>query len=372
VSAVDSTTNAYAARLAEYSTVSTELALLSDRRLGDLLDEVPPIRSGIGGDNFVLAVGGTRVFVKMIPLTDTELLPENRLSTANLWDLPVYFQYGIGSSGFGVWREVAAHVMTTSWVLSAQHEGFPLMYHWRVLPDSAPSLPEELQDIDGMVERWGGAEAVRERIEAVGAASASVVLFLEHLPWNVDEWLPGQLAEGGDTAESACLMVERDLAEGVLFMNDNGLLHFDAHFGNVLTDGRRLYFADFGLALSSQFELSAAETAFFTDHLTYDRDYTVTFLVNWLVTALYGYERAERDAFVRACAEGRKPEGIPKSAAAIIERHAPLAVVMGGFYEDLQHKSRKTPYPVKEIQRVAAHSAANACPRVPMVCSTWW
>ncbi|WP_297549757.1 hypothetical protein [Amycolatopsis sp.] len=36
---MDSTTNAYAARLAEYSTVSTELALLSDRRLGDLLDE---------------------------------------------------------------------------------------------------------------------------------------------------------------------------------------------------------------------------------------------------------------------------------------------------------------------------------------------
>ncbi|MFF2503082.1 hypothetical protein ACFVTY_06840 [Streptomyces sp. NPDC058067] len=49
-------------------------------------------------------------------------------------------------------------------------------------------------------------------------------------------------------------------------MNSRGLLHFDAHFQNILTDGRRLYFADFGLALSSRFDLSPSEAGFFERH----------------------------------------------------------------------------------------------------------
>ena len=42
--------------------------------------------------------------------------------------------------------------------------------------------------------------------------------------------------------------VERNLRAGVAFMTSHGLHHFDAHFKNVLTDGHRLYFTDFGLA----------------------------------------------------------------------------------------------------------------------------
>ncbi|MFI7135214.1 hypothetical protein ACIBQ1_56840 [Nonomuraea sp. NPDC050153] len=34
-------------------------------------------------------------------------------------------------------------------------------------------------------------------------------------------------------------------------MNSRGLLHFDAHFENILTGGQRLYFADYGLAVSA-------------------------------------------------------------------------------------------------------------------------
>jgi thiamine kinase-like enzyme len=39
-----------------------------------------------------------------------------------------------------------------------------------------------------------------------------------------------------------------------LFVNACGLLHFDAHLGNILTDDKRLYFADYDLAISSRFE----------------------------------------------------------------------------------------------------------------------
>jgi hypothetical protein len=48
-----------------------------------------------------------------------------------------------------------------------------------VLPDSAPSLPEELADVERAVAYWGGGSEVRHRIEALQQSSASVALFLE-------------------------------------------------------------------------------------------------------------------------------------------------------------------------------------------------
>ncbi|MFF5205999.1 hypothetical protein [Streptosporangium sp. NPDC000396] len=71
----------------------------------------------------------------------------------------------------------------------------------------------------------------------------------QYIPQDVSRWLAAQSALGGDAVGSACCLLERELAAGISFMNANGLLHFDAHFGNILTDGSRLYFADFGQVL---------------------------------------------------------------------------------------------------------------------------
>jgi hypothetical protein len=339
------------ARLTAHGAVSTSLALCSDRALGELVDAAAPIGSGIGGKSALLEVAGTPVFVKRVPLTDPERQPENVRSTANLFALPVFCHYGIGGPGFGAWRELAVHTMTTNWVLAGEYEGFPLMYHWRVLPDSAP-LPEELADVEQAVAYWGGGSEVRRRVEALQQSSASVALFLEYIPQNLHEWLSVQVGAGDDAAERACDIVERDLEAGTSFMNTRGLLHFDAHFENILTDGRRLFFADYGLAISSRFELSREEIGFFDRHRTYDRCYTVTYLVNWLVTALHGYRREDRDALVRAYAKDKRPIGVPEAAAVILARHAPLAAVMSDFNRKLQHESRETPYPLEEIRRV--------------------
>ena len=93
-----------AERLTTYSAISTELALLSDRRLSDLLEKAVPLGISICGATSLLKIDGRSVFVKKIRLTNIEKQPENRMSTANLFDLPTYFQYGIGSQGFGAWR----------------------------------------------------------------------------------------------------------------------------------------------------------------------------------------------------------------------------------------------------------------------------
>lgn len=120
------------ARLAAHGAVSTSLALCSDRRLHELVDAATPIGSGVGGKTVLLEVDGIPVFVKQLRLTDLERRPENVHSTANLFGVPSFCQYGIGTvcgPQFGAWRELAVHTMTTNWVIAGAYEGFPLTYH---------------------------------------------------------------------------------------------------------------------------------------------------------------------------------------------------------------------------------------------------
>ncbi|MFC1436154.1 protein kinase family protein [Streptacidiphilus sp. N1-3] len=344
------------ARLGAHRAVSTALALCSDLELRDLVDAAEPVGSGIGGTSARLDIDGTPVFVKRLPLSDLERQPENVRSTTNLFGLPNFSHYGvgvIGGPGFGARRELAVHTMTTNWVLAQDYEGFPLMYHWRVLPHPDQSLPEKLADVEKAVAYWGGGPEVRSRIEAVRDSTASIALFLEYIPQNLHDWFGAQVKAGGEAAEKACAMVVSELQAGTSFMNARGLLHFDAHFQNILTDGERLFFADYGLAISSRFDLSKEEAEFFAAHQAYDRCYSVTHLVIWLATALYGYRGEERRAFVRACAQGERPKRIPPQVAAILTRHAPLAEVMTDFYHTFQLESRQTQYPREEIRRIS-------------------
>ncbi|MGF0173534.1 protein kinase family protein [Streptomyces sp. Marseille-Q5077] len=336
------------ARLTAHTDIGTSPALLSDHELADLVAEGTPLGTGIGGRSTLIEVDGRGVFVKRIPLTDVELRPGNARSTANVLGLPAYFHYGIGSPGFGAWRELAVHTMTTNWVLADRFPGFPLTHHWRILPQPPQPLPAELADVERAVAYWGGCPQVRERIEGLRTATASLALFLEYIPHTLHDWLDARLRT--DEADTACASVERELTATTDFLREGRLLHFDAHFQNILTDGRRLYLADYGLALSARFRLTPQERDFFERHRHYDSVYTAFHFVNWLATALYGHDRDDRETFVRACSEGLRPQGIPPVAAGIIERYAPLAVVMGDFARRLQNENRLTPYPYEALE----------------------
>lgn len=352
----------HSTRLTPHTDIATSLSLLSDHELAELVESGTPLGTGMGGRAALVEVDGTRVFVKRVPLTDLERRPENVRSTANLFDAPPYFHYGIGSPGLGAWRELAVHTMTTNWVLADHFPGFPLMHHWRVLPDVPQPLPSQLADVERAVAYWGGSEAVRERIEGLRTASVYLTLFLEYVPHTLHDWLDAQLRT--DDADAACVLVERQLAEITDFLADRQLLHFDAHFQNILTDGRQLYLADYGLALSARFRLTPQERVFFDRHRHYDRDYTIRHLVIWLVTALYGHRGPERDAFIRAIADGAQPEGdIPRAAADIITRHAGWTTVMDDFARRLQEESRLTPYPDEALRAAAAQGAGMPASR---------
>ncbi|MFJ7949735.1 protein kinase family protein [Streptomyces sp. NPDC096354] len=341
----------HVARLATYGSVSTHLSLLSDHRLGEVVAAATPLGSGIGGRSAELEVGGTRVFVKRVPLTDIEMRPENLRSTANHFGLPMFYQYGAGSAGFGAWRELAVHTMTTNWVLGNEYDGFPLMYHWRVLPDSPPQgFADDFGGIDGAVAHWEGSAAVRGRLEALGRSSFSLVLFLEHVPFTLAMWLGEQRKAPPEGEGGLAHAWAEEVLTGAAFMSSRGLVHFDAHFDNVLTDGRFLYFADFGLALSSGFELSREEGEFLTAHLTYDSCYVANHMLrHHLPDGVRG--KVEHEVFLRNWIAGERSEGAPPAIAAIIDRHARSAVVLDGFHRRLLAVSKRTSYPAADIER---------------------
>ena len=350
------------ARVVRFGDTCTALALLNDRQLGRLVAAAPAVGSGVGGKSALLEIAGVPVFVKRIPLTDLERDPDNVMSTANLFAVPAFCHYGVavvGSPGFGAWREVASNTMTTNWVLAGLSEAFPLMYHWRVLPEAIPP-PQEHADIERVVAYWGGSAAVRRRLDALNQASASVVLFLEYLPHRLDTWLTSQLAAGPDAVAAACAMVERSLRADVAFMNANGLLHFDAHFRNILSDGHRVYLADFGLASSPRFDLSDDERDFLARNASHDACYAVRELLNWMVANIVGIADPaaggprERYDYLRRCAAGCRPAGVPEPVAELISRHAPAVAIMNDFYWNFFGVSRETPYPGQEIAHAMA------------------
>ncbi|MBA3660931.1 MAG: protein kinase family protein [Gammaproteobacteria bacterium] len=334
-------------RVSTHTSLATELALQSDQALAALLNEATPIGTSIGGTSALIEVHGRKIFVKKIRLTDRERHPQNIMSTRNIFALPLYYQYGIGSTGFGVWRELTTHLMTTHWVLTGECQNFPILYHWRILPEMIhkPTITE-LEKLEQDVKYWQDSQAVRARLEANLRGSANVVLFLEYIPQNLYQWLGNQLLQGEAVVESACKMVEDHLKETTAFMNSKGLLHFDAHFHNILTDGNRLYFTDFGLALSSEFELSEEEIIFFNHHVNYDRCSTATNFLHCLITHYFGPDKWP--AALEEYKEGNS-KVLPPSVLSIINRYASVALLMDKFYRSLQ-KNKQTPYPNKELE----------------------
>ena len=317
-----------AARRARHQRLSALLASYSDIELAALVDTGRANSVGVGGGSAILDVDGVSVFVKRIPLTDRELAHPG--STANLFDLPMFCQYGVASPGFNAWRELSANLVVTDAVLAGETQSFPMLYHWRVLPGRSPVAAEHA-DIDTVVAALGGCRAVRARLEALAAASCSLVLFGEYIPHPIPDWLRENPAGKAAT-------VERQFSRIVMFLRGRELLHMDGHFGNMRTDGERIYLSDFGLATSPHFDLSATERDFAERHATHDAGYAAMRLVNWLVTDVCGVPvpnsggPVARNEYVLRCAAGHIPDDVPPVVADILTRHAPAAARMNAFY----------------------------------------
>ncbi|GAA2158526.1 hypothetical protein GCM10009760_61630 [Kitasatospora kazusensis] len=302
-------------RISVHGTVSQALAEFSDAELCALVTAAKPL--GRIGKMSLTELAGHTVFIKRIPLTELEQLPENVGSTANLQGLPLHSHYGIGSDGLGAWRESALHDQTTAWVLNGEHDGFPLTFHTRVLPISA--LP-------------------RSEI-AAHPRQADIVVFLENVPLTLADWMRRQAAAGSPTLDRAITSAAAALEAGVAFMGSRGLVHFDTHRANILTDGTHFYIKNYSQALSRDFTLTDEERDFHRAHADYDWMLTFSELVNVVGDSL---------------------QGLGDEALAVIQRYAPVAARAKAFFDGLANGPEAPPFPTKEIStlREDAESAS--------------
>jgi hypothetical protein len=347
-----------AKRGSTWSRVHARLTDLDDAELAALLRTASEVGTGIGGRSLRLVVDGTTVFVKAVSLTVAEAHPDNLRSTANLFGLPTYCQYNVGSPGINAWRELEALERTTSWVLEGDAAGFPLLYHWRLVPGEPPPPEPEHADPDEAVAYWHGAEGVARRLAAIRASTTALLLFLEYQPHRLDTWLRDRLAAGGVAAVEAIEMVDHTLLAPVLWMNHHEMFHFDSHFANLLTDGDQVLITDFGLATAHDFALDDGERCFLDQHRLHDPAYTATKFVNLLVTELTDITDARsRDAYIVEHASGRGPGGLPPAAEAIVRRYAPVAEIINSVYWTLFTKRRDIDFPSAELERASNRAA---------------
>lgn len=167
-------------------------------------------------------------------------------------------------------------------------------------------------------------------------------------------WLEEQAALGGDAADAAISMAEAGLLVAVDELQSAGVLHFDAHLDNMLTDGVRVYLTDFGLATSPSFQLSDLEELFIAANATHDRCHALTRLVDWIVTALTDTPDWEtRDERIERISDGDHSdlEHISPAAAAVVERHGTVAAIVNTFYRRLRFDDRHASYPTDALEQ---------------------
>jgi len=322
-------------RRREHDRLAAHFAALDDDALAAVLAPTQVWRiNGLGNQSGLIEVDGVRVFVKTIALTAPERDAEG--STANHFGLPLFYQYGVGSAGFGAWRELKAQQRASAWVLSGECPHFPLLYHWRVLPRATHPLSDELRArIQRGVDHWEKSEAVRARLEAIAAAPAQIVLIIEPAPANLRQWL--QAAGPMDAGlEAAILRVYDQWRSAAAFMNARGMLHFDLNPDNVLTDGEQLFVTDFGLTLCSDFDLAPAERGFFETHRGYDRAYVDGTFVRWLTDEI------------------EPPPALTQGLRALVDRCTPVGAIFRAFLRTLNDETKTTPYPAEALEAAIA------------------
>jgi hypothetical protein len=265
-----------------YFEVSSQLSQIDNARLGGMFDNSEP--HGSWGKHQVMDVGGSKVFVKRVPVTQIEY--ENMFSTRNMYELPAFYNYGYGSVGLGVWRELVMHIKTTNWVLAGEIATFPLMYHYRIVPFDGVRADMDAEQHARYVAYWGVDDNIGRYMLDRARAEYELVLFLEYVPHDAATWLLNNPPGMSDVIE--------DMEATVAFLRKKGIIHFDAHFLNILTDGKQAYLTDFGLVLDRHFDLTSAEKQFYRQNTNYDYGLLLWNLGAHVVSMYHYMPEAER------------------------------------------------------------------------------
>lgn len=355
-------------RRQRYSQLSSRLAELDNVQLSSLLSPESSPAGSDWGSSQTLRLGTEKLFVKRIPVSTRELAEP--FSTRNLYDLPDYYHYGVGSAGFGVYRELLTHIKTSNWVLSDEISTFPLLYHYRIVPIQPSGKPPDIAAQQRMVASWNGHPGIASYLHDRSHASHELLLFLEYFPQTLKDWL----IQHPDQVERALASLHRTID----FLHQHGILHLDTHFLNVLTDGEHFYLSDFGLALDKRFTLDDSEKRFYSRHKHYDYGkslWSLTFVLRAAYAACspagkrklqnrYGISpdlhAFHASSVLMAHLEDIHTQNLIKLDKSYVEcllRYRSVISLMQGFYIEMHGNDAKdTPFHAARLQRLISNT----------------
>ena len=309
------------------------------------LDSNAHCTKGIGGETGVLQIENNQVFYKKIALTSVELESNNRFSTRNLHKLPLYYQYGVGSTGFGAWRELESWRQGQEISIS-RVRCFPRLYGFKIIEETPKSTltTEEQKKIDDDCKYWNNSTEIKNRLEALLLSKSYLLIFIEYLPSNLYDWLGEKMNSGLEEGMKACSFVSNAIPQITLALSQANFNHFDAHFWNILTDGKQLFVGDQGLALLEDFEIGSAERSFLKQHKSYDEACLRLNLVHAIVSHHSGKDHWIR--FIENEGKGFDPGPYQE----VLSPHLKLARIMHRFFTSLK-KNKLAKYPEELVSR---------------------
>lgn len=209
------------------------------------------------GENYITTMSDSKIFIKSLKITQKEY--DNKFDTSNLFNLPTFYNYGIGSAGINVWRELSMHIKTTKYVIDNKCRNFPLLYHYRVMVGD----PKRTIKYDAKyLKYWNSSKNIKKYLDEKNKTKYRLLLFLEYFPNVAYKYLP-------ETKNIKSFYLQS--MNIINFLNKKHILHFDAHLGNFLVDDSgNFYLSDFGLCIDKTYKLSDREVNFMTQNKKYD------------------------------------------------------------------------------------------------------
>ena len=266
----------------KYYTLNTQFSYMTDDTLTEILNNSKEGKTQGYGLNVKITVSDIKIFTKSIPVTQIEY--DNQYNGKNLHSLPYVYNFGIGSAGFNVNRELLMHIKTTNWVLSDQIENFPLLYHWRIIKNKDYSKnyslsKEDEERIQKRYKYWNSNDNIKKYLLERLNPPYILILCLEYIPYVLGEWL-------NDDPNKITLYMNQ-MMKTINFLKYNNIIHFDAHPYNILTDGKTMYLTDFGLVLDKQYLSEKEELEFFNNNNYIDYGYIISNLFEYMFDKIF-------------------------------------------------------------------------------------
>jgi len=231
-----------------YKKLSEKLAVLTDKEILELTNVQSEIKKW--GDHGVIKLGGNNLFFKKLPLSEKFVL--NQFNTKNLYNIPVNCNYGFGTAGVNPWRELITHIKTSNWVLTKEIENFPLLYYYRIIKDNNHNFETGMNE--KLLERFNF-KNYHLYLEERAKCNYKIVMFLEYIPNMLYNYIEKDINYVKYFFKESTKILD--------FLQTNGILHLDTHWGNYLVDENgKLYLTDFGIVLDKNFNLDEKEKLF--------------------------------------------------------------------------------------------------------------